>query len=213
MVFHEITKQAVEEAFQHPREIDMELVNAQQARRILDRLVGYEISPLLWLKVQLGLSAGRVQSVALRMIVEREREIEQFVPEEWWSLEAELFKDTDPPGNPNAFTATLHSRKDARRKLSIPDEDTARSLEAELKDARYSVEKVEKKPRRQRPSPAVHHQHPAAGRWPQVAVHRAAHDGVGPAAVRGPEPGSRRVRGPDYLHEDRQRKRGRVGGA
>ncbi len=153
VVFHEITKQAVEEAFQHPREIDMELVNAQQARRILDRLVGYEISPLLWLKVQLGLSAGRVQSVALRMIVEREREIEQFVPEEWWSLEAELFKDTDPPGNPNAFTATLHSRKDARRKLSIPDEDTARSLEAELKDARYSVEKVEKKPRRQRPSP------------------------------------------------------------
>ena len=153
VVFHEITKQAVEEAFEHPREIDMELVNAQQARRILDRLVGYEISPLLWLKVQLGLSAGRVQSVALRMIVEREREIAAFVPVEWWSLEAELFKDTDPPANPNTFTATLHSRKGGRRKLTIGDEDAARSLEAELKSAAYSVDSVEKKPRRQRPAP------------------------------------------------------------
>ena len=153
VVFHEITKQAVEEAFEHPREIDMELVNAQQARRILDRLVGYEISPLLWLKVQLGLSAGRVQSVALRMIVEREREIAAFVPVEWWSLEAELFKDTDSPANPNTFTATLHSRKGARRKLTIGDEDAARSLEAELKSAAYSVDSVEKKPRRQRPAP------------------------------------------------------------
>ena len=153
VVFHEITKQAVEEAFEHPREIDMELVNAQQARRILDRLVGYEISPLLWLKVQLGLSAGRVQSVALRMIVERERAIAAFVPEEWWSLEAELFKDTDSPANPNTFTATLHSRKGARRKMSIPDEDSARSIESELQSASYSVDDVEKRPRRQRPAP------------------------------------------------------------
>ncbi|MCY4418134.1 MAG: type I DNA topoisomerase [Chloroflexi bacterium] len=153
VVFHEITKQAVEEAFEHPREIDMELVNAQQARRILDRLVGYEISPLLWLKVQLGLSAGRVQSVALRMIVEREREIAAFVPEEWWSLEADLFKSADAPANPNTFTATLHSRKGARRKMSIPDGDTARGLESELKGASYTVESVEKKPRRQRPAP------------------------------------------------------------
>lgn len=153
VVFHEITKQAVEEAFEHPREIDMELVNAQQARRILDRLVGYEISPLLWLKVQLGLSAGRVQSVALRMIVEREREISAFIPVEWWSLEAELFKNTDAPGNPNAFTASLHSLKGARRKLSISDENSARSLESELKGASYSVDSVEKKPRRQRPAP------------------------------------------------------------
>lgn len=153
VVFHEITRQAVEEAFDHPREIDMELVNAQQARRILDRLVGYEISPLLWLRVQLGLSAGRVQSVALRMIVEREREITAFVPQEWWSLEAELHKDGDPAARPSLFTATLHSLKGARRKLSIPDEDSARSLESELKGAGYSVDKVEKKPRRQRPTP------------------------------------------------------------
>ena len=152
VVFHEITKQAVEEAFEHPREIDMQLVNAQQARRILDRLVGYEISPLLWLKVKLGLSAGRVQSAALRMIVDREREITAFVPQEWWSLEAELHKDTDPNLPANLFTATLHSRKGSR-KLSINDEATARGLEAELQGADYSVDKVEKKPRRQRPAP------------------------------------------------------------
>ncbi len=152
VVFHEITKQAVEEAFEHPRDIDMELVNAQQARRILDRLVGYEISPLLWLRIQLGLSAGRVQSVALRMVVEREREITAFVPQEWWSLEAELHKDTDPVDNPSLFTATLHSRKGSR-KLNIPDEDAARSLESELQGAVYSVDRVEKKPRRQRPAP------------------------------------------------------------
>ena len=152
VVFHEITKQAVEEAFEHPREIDMQLVNAQQARRILDRLVGYEISPLLWLKVKLGLSAGRVQSAALRMIVDREREITAFVPQEWWSLEAELHKDTDPAIPANLFTATLHSRKGSR-KLNINDEATARGLEAELKDTDYSVDAVEKKPRRQRPAP------------------------------------------------------------
>ena len=152
VVFHEITKQAVEEAFEHPREIDMQLVNAQQARRILDRLVGYEISPLLWLKVKLGLSAGRVQSAALRMIVDREREITAFVPQEWWSLEAELHKDTDPNLPANLFTATLHSRKGSR-KLNINDEATARGLETELQGAAYSVDKVEKKPRRQRPAP------------------------------------------------------------
>ena len=151
-MFHEITKQAVEEAFEHPREIDMQLVNAQQARRILDRLVGYEISPLLWLKVKLGLSAGRVQSAALRMIVDREREITAFVPQEWWSLEAELHKDIDPNLPANLFTATLHSRKGSR-KLNINDEATARGLEAELQGAAYSVDKVEKKPRRQRPAP------------------------------------------------------------
>ncbi len=153
VVFHEITKQAVEAAFEHPREIDMQLVNAQQARRILDRLVGYEISPLLWMRVKLGLSAGRVQSVALRMIVDREREITAFTPEEWWSLEAELHKTTDPVERPNTFTATLHSRKGGRRKLSIPNEDEARSLESELQGAAYAVDSVEQKPRRQRPAP------------------------------------------------------------
>ena len=90
IVFHEITKEAIKEAIKHPREIDMNLVNAQQARRILDRLVGYKISPLLWKKVKRGLSAGRVQSVTVRLIVDREREIQKFEPVEYWTLEAEL---------------------------------------------------------------------------------------------------------------------------
>ena len=92
VVFHEITDKAIEQAFKHPRAVDTQLVNAQQARRILDRLVGYKISPLLWKKVRRGLSAGRVQSVAVRIIVDREREIEQFIPEEYWTIEAELTK-------------------------------------------------------------------------------------------------------------------------
>ena len=97
VVFHEITKGAIERAFAHPHSINMQLVNAQQARRVLDRLVGYKISPLLWQKVRRGLSAGRVQSVAVRIIVDREREIEQFVPVEYWTIEAELAKAVKQP--------------------------------------------------------------------------------------------------------------------
>ena len=88
VVFNEITKQAVKDAFKTPRKIDMDLVNAQQARRILDRLVGYKISPLLWKKVKKGLSAGRVQSVAVKLIIDRENEIDAFIPEEYWSITA-----------------------------------------------------------------------------------------------------------------------------
>ena len=89
MTFNEITKRAVQEAFQHPRDIDRNLVDAQQTRRVLDRLVGYQVSPLLWDKVRRGLSAGRVQTVALRLIVEREREIKAFVKEEYWTIDAQ----------------------------------------------------------------------------------------------------------------------------
>ncbi len=152
VVFHEITKQAVEEAFEHPREIDMQLVNAQQARRIVDRLVGYQISPLLWRRVQRGLSAGRVQSVALRMVVDREREIEAFVPVESWTLEAQLHKEGDPVDRNHVFTGVLHSEKDSRKRLNIANEDEARGYEAELKDASYAVADVRKRQVRQRPA-------------------------------------------------------------
>src|SRR5207247_7469971 len=97
ILFHEITRNAVRKAIEHPTEIDMNKVNAQQARRVLDRLVGYKLSPLLWDKVRRGLSAGRVQSVAMKMIVDREEEIKAFVPVEYWSFAAKLQADNPPP--------------------------------------------------------------------------------------------------------------------
>ncbi|PKB70821.1 MAG: DNA topoisomerase I [SAR202 cluster bacterium Io17-Chloro-G6] len=152
VVFHEITKEAVEEAFRNPREIDMQLVNAQQARRILDRLVGYQISPLLWRRVQRGTSAGRVQSVSLRMVVDREREIEAFVPVESWTIDNLLRKAGEEPVDKNQFSATLHSVKGERARITIPKEEDARRYETELVDAGYKVAEVRKRDVRQRPS-------------------------------------------------------------
>jgi len=151
VVFHEITEEAIENAFKHPRSIDMQLVNAQQARRILDRLVGYKLSPLLWKKVRRGLSAGRVQSVALRIIVEREREIEAFNPEEYWTIEAELSKKTPTDEEP-AFRAMLIGLLNGD-KLSIPDQEKADEITNELEGARYSVLKVTTKKVTRQPAP------------------------------------------------------------
>jgi len=148
VIFHEITKGAIERAFSHPRSIDMKLVNAQQARRILDRLVGYKISPLLWRKVRRGLSAGRVQSVALRIIVDREREIEQFVPVEYWTIEAELTKTAQMP----TFRALLIGFTDGT-KLEIHNEQEATEISDELKQASYRVIKVSVKKVTRQPAP------------------------------------------------------------
>ena len=148
VVFHEITREAVADAFRRPREIDMDLVNAQQARRILDRLVGYKISPLLWHKVRRGLSAGRVQSAALRMIVDREREIESFVPTEHWSIGAELRKVADK----ESFLATLIGFADGS-KIEIGSEKEAQKIVAELEGCRYEVGQVRKKVVSRQPAP------------------------------------------------------------
>ncbi|MFQ6058001.1 MAG: type I DNA topoisomerase [Anaerolineae bacterium] len=151
VVFHEITRDAIAEAFAHPRGIDMQLVNAQQARRILDRLVGYKVSPLLWEKVRSRLSAGRVQSVALRLVVEREREIQAFVPEEYWSLEAELAKQDTRGQDPRpSFLAKLHRIRD--KKADLKNEADAQAIVQALEGAAYIVAKVDKRERRRRPS-------------------------------------------------------------
>ena len=152
VVFHEITQRAVQEAFDNPRKLDQHLVDAQQARRILDRLVGYDLSPVLWRKVRSGLSAGRVQSVALRLIVDREREIEAFNSQEYWSIDAELAKRPQN-GKEAAFKAELRGIKGQKGRLRIPNEQEARRITTDLEGAGYRVRSVLKKERRGRPAP------------------------------------------------------------
>lgn len=147
--FNEITQQAVQQALQNPRDINMDLVNAQQARRILDRLIGYKLSPLLSKKIQSGLSAGRVQSVALRLICEREREIQAFVPEEYWSLTAIL--TPEPPEVPFLFAAQLHSRGGER--VELKTEADVNAVLAEIEGARYRVVELKKRDVRRNPPP------------------------------------------------------------
>jgi DNA topoisomerase I len=144
VAFNEITQRAVREAFEHPRDIDQNLVDAQQARRVLDRLVGYQVSPLLWDKVRRGLSAGRVQTVALRLIVEREREIKAFEKKEYWTIDAHLSK-------PPAFEARFVGR--GEEKVEIPNEAEAGKISQALEQAAWSVRNVEKKERRRNAAP------------------------------------------------------------
>jgi len=151
IVFHEITKPAIEQALKNPRDIDLCQVDAQQARRVLDRLVGYELSPFLWRKIRYGLSAGRVQSVALRLIVEREREIQNFKKEEYWSVEAKLSKKEEEKPQ---FTAKLHS-VDGKivGKMGIKTETDAKKIETDLKGAKYQVREITKKEVKRNPAP------------------------------------------------------------
>ncbi|MFC4077848.1 type I DNA topoisomerase [Salinithrix halophila] len=145
VVFNEITKQAVKEAFKHPRKINMDLVKAQQARRILDRLVGYGISPVLWKKVKKGLSAGRVQSVAVKMVIDRENEIRNFQPEEYWTVTVTLLTETD------TFEAKFHGY--GNKKAELKNEADVKKLLEEVKGKRYTVEDVKKSERRRNPAP------------------------------------------------------------
>lgn len=146
VLFNEITKKAILQAIENPGKIDVNKVDAQQARRILDRLVGYQISPILWKKVRRGLSAGRVQSVALRLICEREQEIKAFVPEEFWSLTA-LLEGAFPP----QFEAKLLKKDE--EKLRIKNNEEVQKILSELQGASYTVSKVDKKERRRNPVP------------------------------------------------------------
>ncbi len=146
VVFNEITKRAIEEAFQTPLEVDAKKVDAQQARRILDRLVGYKVSPILWEKVRRGLSAGRVQSVALKLICEREREIRAFVPEEYWTVVAHL-ESQQPPG----FPANLLKRDG--KSLEIGNADEAGAIRRDLESAEFKVDKIQARERKRNPVP------------------------------------------------------------
>ena len=157
VVFHEVTPPAVREAFAHPRDLDMHLVEAQQARRILDRLVGYQISPLLWKKVRRGLSAGRVQSVAVRLVVEREREIAAFQPQEYWTVEADLAK-IPPPGQArrpeDVFRAVLVSIRGKKLgRFDLKAREEAQAVVDELEGAAYRVLRLRRKEVQRRPLP------------------------------------------------------------
>jgi DNA topoisomerase-1 len=146
VTFNEITKRAVQAAFEHPRAIDQNLVDAQQARRVLDRLVGYQVSPLLWDKVRRGLSAGRVQTVALRLIVEREREIKAFEKKEYWTIDAHLAASKPP-----AFDARFVGK--GEEKVEVTNGEDAEKIRAALEKADWIVRSVDKKERRRNAAP------------------------------------------------------------
>jgi len=148
IAFHEITKSAIEDALKNPRMINMTLVDAQQARRILDRIVGYKLSPFLWKKLIRGLSAGRVQSVAVRLVVDREKEIKNFIPQEYWQIIALLQKDK------NGFEATLIKKDDEIiSKLAIKNNEEANQIIKDLEGAEYKIVNVEKKETKRNPLP------------------------------------------------------------
>ncbi|MCK6257000.1 type I DNA topoisomerase [Fictibacillus sp. KIGAM418] len=145
VVFNEITKNAIKDSFKRPRKINMDLVDAQQARRILDRLVGYKISPLLWKKVKKGLSAGRVQTVALRLIVEREKEIKAFIPEEYWKIKAAFSYGKEE------FEANFYGINGKKKELS--NEEEVKEVLSKIKGNTFSIASVQKKERKRNPAP------------------------------------------------------------
>ncbi len=147
ITFNEITRSGVETGIEHPRKIDLNLVDAQQARRVVDRIVGYKLSPFLWRKVKSGLSAGRVQTVALRLIVDREREIEKFVTEEYWTIDAKLLSGR------KSFDAKLYGTADGKKIESVKNEAEATAIVDALNDAAYTVSAIKRGTRRKQPAP------------------------------------------------------------
>jgi DNA topoisomerase I len=145
VVFNEITKDAIKESFKHPRPINMDLVDAQQARRVLDRLVGYNISPLLWKKVKKGLSAGRVQSVAVRLIIDRENEINEFVPEEYWTIDGAFLKGKE------TFEASFYGIDG--KKVELTSNEDVKNILNQMSGNKFIVDSVTKKERKRNPAP------------------------------------------------------------
>ena len=146
VTFNEITKKVVKDSIQHPRDIDYNLVDAQQARRILDRIVGYELSPLLWKKVRRGLSAGRVQSVATRLVVDRENEIRAFQPKEYWSLDVTLNR----VGKPGSFVAHYYG---SPKKRELENEEQTNAVIADITGKEFTVTDVKKAEKKRSSAP------------------------------------------------------------
>lgn len=146
VTFNEITKDAVKNAIKNPRKIDMDLTDAQQARRVLDRIVGYKISPVLWKKVQKGLSAGRVQSVAVKLVVDREEEIEKFIPEEYWNIYANL----RPQKSKKTFEAKFFGKDD--KKLDIHSKEEIDDILKDLEKEKYIVDEVKRGEKKRNPA-------------------------------------------------------------
>ncbi len=176
VMFNEITKKAVQKAFETPTQVNTHLVDAQQARRVLDRLVGYKISPLLWDKVRRGLSAGRVQTVALRVIVEREREIRAFVKNEYWTVDVDLLAKKTP-----VLSARLIQANDETPELG--NQEITDSLVSPTRRRRLHRQERGHAREEAQSGRAVHHLHPAAGIVAQAALQREAHHDAGAAPV------------------------------
>lgn len=178
VTFNEITKTGVRNGMEHSRKIDLDLVNAQQARRVLDRVVGYKLSPFLWRKIRRGLSAGRVQSVAVRLIVDREEEIRAFKPEEYWTIDALL----NAKGVRKAFPAKFHGKKG--KKIDIKSEQQANGILEELNGADYVVGTVKKGVRKKSPRSAIYYINVTAGSFQKTRLSSQTHNESSAGIVR-----------------------------
>ena len=175
-MFNEITKKAIQKAFETPTQVNTHLVDAQQARRVLDRLVGYKISPLLWDKVRRGLSAGRVQTVALRVIVEREREIRAFVKKEYWTVDVDLLAKKNPVLSARLIRANDETPVLGNQEITDSLVSPTRRRRLHRQERRHAREEAQS-------GRAVHHFHAAAGIGAQAALQREAHHDARPAPV------------------------------